>query len=67
MKQDISHNPEICDFCGICVSVCPDGALRIDVHRFERDRSRCTLCLKCTQACPVGALSPVEVRHEEEL
>ena len=67
MKKDISHNTETCDFCGICVAVCPDGAVRIDLHNFERDRSRCTLCLKCTKACPVGALSPAEGCHEAEL
>ncbi|MDP6439118.1 MAG: electron transfer flavoprotein subunit alpha [Candidatus Brocadiia bacterium] len=49
----------ICTQCGICVEVCPVGALAISSERLEV-QEWCTLCGACIEPCPVGALSLAE-------
>ncbi|GET26832.1 4Fe-4S binding protein [Prolixibacter sp. NT017] len=45
---------EKCDQCGICVSVCPTGAITLyDLP--ETDASACILCCACIKECPTGA------------
>ena len=52
MSVDAAH----CVGCGICVNVCPTGALVKEVHDMELTRtinhSLCTNCGLCAEACP---------------
>ena len=56
--QRISRDEESCMHCGICTSMCPAGALRLD--RESRlllfDPERCTICGLCARVCPVKAM-----------
>jgi ferredoxin len=45
---------EICIKCGVCVELCPWGA--IDKADFAKiDSARCLRCLRCIKTCPVHA------------
>ena len=46
-----------CTGCGICVKVCPTGALSMvsNIARLEEDK--CTLCGSCVSSCPFGAIT----------
>lgn len=47
--------PEHCDCCGVCVAVCPPGAvLLVDASVVFLDS--CTCCEICAEACPAGAI-----------
>lgn len=47
---------EKCVGCGVCVDVCPVGAISVD-DVAEVDHERCTGCARCVATCPEGALS----------
>lgn len=49
-----------CNGCGICVSVCPVGAIRKH-NPVETDNEKCITCMGCVAACPKHArkLSPI--------
>jgi pyruvate formate lyase activating enzyme len=53
------HNPEtrgVCDSCGLCVDVCPEGALsRASDGTVAWDGKRCVSCDACIAACPKDA------------
>jgi NAD-dependent dihydropyrimidine dehydrogenase PreA subunit len=48
-----------CAGCGICVDVCPTGALRVDGHALV-DPGLCTACAACVGECPTGAVIIVQ-------
>jgi len=58
LSQDIVRNNARCTHCGICISVCPTGALVIDsitrkVHFYD---NKCIACELCIPACPPRAM-----------
>jgi len=58
LSQDIIRNNARCTHCGICISVCPTGALVIDsitrkVHFYD---NKCIACELCIPACPPRAM-----------
>ncbi|MBM3701559.1 MAG: 4Fe-4S dicluster domain-containing protein [Actinobacteria bacterium] len=58
LSQDIIRNNAKCTHCGICISVCPTGALVIDsitrkVHFYD---NKCIACELCIPACPPRAM-----------
>lgn len=45
----------ICTGCGLCISVCPTGAIAEDCHTV--DPTKCIKCCACVKSCPEGARS----------
>ncbi|WP_417908597.1 Coenzyme F420 hydrogenase/dehydrogenase, beta subunit C-terminal domain [Candidatus Electronema sp. PJ] len=43
---------ELCTRCGICVGVCPVGALSLDEQCFPQLSGRCAACGLCAECCP---------------
>jgi 2-oxoglutarate ferredoxin oxidoreductase subunit delta len=68
-------NPSYCKGCGICIEVCPKGAIkscgRIDAkgHELpeEQDMTRCTGCKLCEIACPDFAIAIASEESAEEV
>ena len=50
----------LCDACGLCVPLCPPGAMHLRRSGLLIDDAACTGCHKCIAPCPVGALTMVE-------
>jgi len=46
---------DTCTGCGICVSHCPFGAIRL-VEKKAQINEACTLCGACVKSCPFGAI-----------
>jgi digeranylgeranylglycerophospholipid reductase len=51
----INLDAALCCYCGGCVSVCPEDAIRLAETRLVIGET-CTRCGLCVKACPVGAL-----------
>jgi len=60
-------DPEKCDGCGLCVSVCQCSALiLVDNVVIVRATEDCHWCTECEAVCPTGALRcPFEIIIEE--
>lgn len=48
-------DPETCTACGVCVNLCPVGA--IDETTFTTDDEACIRCFSCSNVCPRNARS----------
>ena len=58
LSQDIIRDEHRCTHCGVCVTVCPAGALVKEdltnkVHFYD---NKCIACELCIKACPVRAM-----------
>jgi len=58
LSQDIVRIEERCTHCGACVTVCPSGALILDVktRKVLFDEEKCIACELCVPACPPRAM-----------
>lgn len=51
----LNFNAEACTLCGICVNVCPFGALKFERDGIEVGES-CRMCGLCVRKCPEKAI-----------
>lgn len=60
-------DPEKCNGCGLCVSVCRCGALiMVDNIITVIETEECSWCIECEAVCPTGAIScPFEIVIQE--
>ena len=50
-----------CVACGVCVTVCPRSALKIDKGvRAKVDNENCVGCGICAKICPAAVISIIE-------
>jgi ferredoxin len=58
VAQKVARNEESCMHCGVCLTMCPTGALSLEKETrmiiFNPDS--CTACGLCTKVCPVKAM-----------
>jgi len=45
-----------CKGCGVCVDVCPPGAITLKDDTAMIDQDLCTQCGNCAAACPADAI-----------
>lgn len=51
-------DPQLCTGCGICVALCPTGALAQEEQRAVLAApDRCTYCRACEESCPEDAIA----------
>ena len=50
---------ERCKGCGVCLDVCPTGAIHLVNRVATIDANLCRECEACVQACPQGAIQRV--------
>jgi len=52
---------EKCTGCGVCVEICPNGALQLVDGLAILEQAACTQCQACMDACPEGAITAVDM------
>jgi ferredoxin len=58
LSKDVKRDDERCTQCGMCVSICPTGALfkNAENNLVEFDPDKCIACELCVKACPPRAM-----------
>jgi len=58
LSRDVAWEETKCTHCGLCVTLCPSGALAVDERsqRISFDADKCVACEYCTYVCPVLAM-----------
>ena len=64
--SELTVQPETCNRCGLCVSVCPCGVITLEngaTPRFTGEEAAgCIVCGHCEAVCPAGALTVRDMR-----
>ena len=50
-------DPDVCDVCGTCASVCEYNAIRIQEFKVILDQNKCVQCQNCRKVCPPQAIT----------
>ncbi len=58
LSRDVVRNEEKCTHCGVCVPICPTGALIVDnkTHKVVFENKKCIACELCVKICPPRAM-----------
>ena len=51
-----------CNICGVCMMVCPTGAISLRDGAMATDASNCILCCACVKACVLSARALIDER-----
>ena len=49
-----------CDFCGVCITVCPPDCIEVRESSIKIDDEVCIDCDLCVYICPIEVLSSNE-------
>jgi Fe-S-cluster-containing hydrogenase component 2 len=60
----VRHDPSMCEYCGVCASVCHFGAISLDGSGRHYLRNGCSGCGLCVEHCPGGSLE-LYIDHEK--
>ena len=53
----IRYTRDLCDFCGVCVGVCPTDAIELGKIDLRVIAGACIDCDFCVDVCPTRALA----------
>ena len=58
LSEDIIRNETKCTDCGVCVPICPVGALEVDpiTRKVNFYDNKCIACELCVKVCPTKAM-----------
>ena len=58
LSQDVIRNEDKCTDCGVCVPICPTGALVVDpqTRKVLFYDNKCIACELCVKICPPRAM-----------
>jgi len=58
LSEDIIRNETKCTDCGVCVPICPVGALEVDpiTRKVNFYDNKCIACELCVKVCPTRAM-----------
>jgi len=58
LSRDVTRNEEKCTHCGVCVPMCPTGALVVDeaTRKVLFVNDKCIACELCVKICPPRAM-----------
>lgn len=58
LSQDVIRNEVKCTDCGVCVPICPTGALVVDsiTRKVQFYDNKCIACELCVKVCPTRAM-----------
>jgi len=64
-RGEIKYDPSNCSGCGLCVRICPAGAIKITNEGTKEDKkmkaelnvARCIFCCQCVDTCVKKCLS----------
>jgi len=58
IEEGVRKNEEKCTHCGVCISICPVNALKVDkkTSKIIFDEDKCVVCGLCIDACPTTAM-----------
>jgi len=58
LSQDVIRDEKRCTDCGVCVPICPTGALAVEplTRKVSFYDNKCIACELCIKVCPVRAM-----------
>lgn len=58
IEEGVRKDEDKCTQCGVCVSLCPVNALKVDkkTAKIVFDEDKCVVCGLCIDACPTTAM-----------